>query len=50
VEGKGRIDLQPALSDFGIQLRSSGQKTMLELAKSLTQPQRKALRCLGYRG
>ncbi|MBC8030069.1 MAG: hypothetical protein H7Z16_08150 [Pyrinomonadaceae bacterium] len=53
VEGTGRINLQPALTSYGIQLRPAGpraQATKLELVNNLSNTQRKALRCLGYRG
>jgi hypothetical protein len=53
VEGKGRINLQAVLTEYGIQLRPAGPRgeaTRLELVNHLSNTQRKALRCLGYRG
>lgn len=53
VEGPGRINLESVLSSYGIQLHrgSPGAKaTKLGLANDLNKTQRKALRCLGYRG
>ncbi len=53
VETAGRINLQPVLSSYGLQLRpggARGQGTKLVVANELNSVQRKALRCLGYRG
>lgn len=52
IEVRGRIDIQPALSSFGLELRPGGglQPPRLSVANNLNGVQRKALRCLGYRG
>jgi len=52
VETAGRINLQPILSSYGLQLRPGalGQVTKLVLANNLNNVQRKALRCLGHGG
>jgi len=53
VESTGRASLQTVLFTYGLQLRSGGAKsraTKLELASDLNELQRKALRCIGYRG
>ncbi len=53
VEGPGRINLGSPLASYGIQLHRGipgRTATKLELASDLSKTQRKALRCLGYRG
>ena len=53
VERPGRIDLEPALAAYGLQLHRGvpgRSTTRLGLASALNKTQRKALRCLGYRG
>lgn len=53
VEVAGRINLQPVLSSYGLQLQprgARGQVTKLVVANDLNKVQRKVLRCMGYRG
>ncbi len=52
VESRGRIDIQSTLSPFGLQLGPGGglQAPRLSVANNLSNTQRQALRCLGYRG
>lgn len=52
IEARGRIDIQSALTPFGLELRPGGglQAPRLSVANSLSGSQRQALRCLGHRG
>lgn len=53
VEGAGPVNLESALASYGIELHRGvpgRAATRLGLASDLNKTQRKALRCLGYRG
>lgn len=49
VEGAGKIDLDAALSAYGIQVQRGSSGTKLVVARDLSGGQRKLLGCIGYR-
>jgi predicted metalloprotease with PDZ domain len=49
VEGSGRLELETALSSFGLRLDPSGRNTTLRIVKEVRGDQKQLLRSLGYR-
>jgi hypothetical protein len=49
VEGAGKIDLESAVSAYGIQVQRGSSGTKLVVARELNSVQRKLLGCIGYR-
>jgi hypothetical protein len=49
VESAGNIDLESAISPYGIEVQREGSGTRLVVAKDLTKTQRDLLGCIGYR-
>jgi hypothetical protein len=49
VENAGEIDLDKAISEYGLKVQRSSSGTRLVVGQGLTDEQRQVLRCLGYR-